>query len=90
METRRKKTKPLPTYRAHLHSDEAINAAIRRAIPMQGVFWDYLTEERLVENFGMSEFERGVIEGARRFAARLQDIALSEDLENRENEHVTG
>lgn len=85
-----KKSKPWPTYRPHLHSDASTTAAIKRAIPMQGAFWDYLTEERLAENFGQSEFERGVVEGARRFAARLQDIALSEDVEEMEGENATG
>lgn len=71
----KRKLIPRPTYRQH--SEAAINAAIKQAIPVGGVFWDYLTEERLTENFGPGEWERGIVEGARRFAGRLQDIAMS-------------
>ena len=68
-----------PTYRQH--SEASTEFAIRNAIHVGDTFWDFLTEERLVENFGASEFERGVIEGARRFAGRLQDIIMSDDHE---------
>lgn len=56
------------------HDDDVVYAAIRQGIPEGGVFWDYLTLEARTENFGMNEYERGVIEGCRRFAIRLQDI----------------
>jgi hypothetical protein len=75
----KRKLKPRPMYREH--SEAAINFAIRNAIHLGDTFWDFLTEERLAENFGTSEFERGVIEGARRFAGRLQDIIMSDDHE---------
>jgi len=71
----KRKLIPRPTYRQH--DEKTINSAIKAGIPVGGPFWDYLTEERLVENFGPSEWERGMIEGARRFAGRLQDIALA-------------
>jgi hypothetical protein len=73
----KRKNIPRPTYRQH--SEASINFAIRNAIHVGDTFWDFLTEERLAENFGTSEFERGVIEGARRFAGRLQDIVMSDD-----------
>lgn len=72
----KRKLKPRPTYRQHTEAES--NASIKAAIPLGGVFWDYLTDERLAENFGANEWDRGVIEGAKRFAGRLQDIAMSE------------
>jgi hypothetical protein len=72
----KRKLKPRPTYRQH--AEAVINQDIKRACAQGTIFFDYLTEERLVENFGQTEWERGVIEGGRRFAGRLQDIAMDE------------
>lgn len=68
------KRKPRATYREY--SEQEVNATIHGAIPEGGVFWDYLVAETMQENFGASEFERGVIEGGRRFANRLIGIAM--------------
>lgn len=54
------------------HSQEVADATIRAAIPVNGVFWDFLTEIRLDSNFGANEYERGKIEGMRELAAVLQ------------------
>jgi len=59
-----------------------VNKDIRSKLLQGSLFWHYLTEERLAENFGPTEFERGVIEGARRFAGRLQDIVLNQGPED--------
>lgn len=75
----KKKRKPRATYRQP--SEAAVNFAIRNAIRLGDPFWDFLTEERLAENFGKDEYERGIIEGARRFAGRLQDIVMSDEHE---------
>jgi hypothetical protein len=56
-------------------------AAIRAGIPKDGTFYRYLDDERKLENFGENEYERGVIEGCRRFATRLQDIVEAESEE---------
>lgn len=60
---------------------QEIVAAIRAGIPKDGTFWNYLDDERKLENFGENEYERGVIEGGRRFATRLQDIVDTESEE---------
>lgn len=77
-----RKRKPRPTYREH--SEATVNRDIQARITDSGPFWDWLTEERLIENFGTSEFERGVVEGARRFAGRLQSIVMGEFDEKRD------
>lgn len=72
----KRKLKARPTYRQHTEADAA--ADIKRACAPGTLFFDYLTEERLAENFGANEYERGIIEGGRRFAGRLQDIAMGD------------
>ena len=64
------------TYREH--SQEAIDEAIRQAIPEGGVFADYLTETCLDLVYGETEFERGIKEGQRRFAGWLLHISRTE------------
>ncbi len=59
-----------------------VNKDIRSRILQGTPFWHYLTEERLAENFGANEWERGIVEGARRFAGRLQDIVLNQGPED--------
>lgn len=66
----------LPIAPLNDHSEELVDATIKAAIPVGGVFWEYLTTVRLEANFGASEYERGKIEGMREFAASLQNRVL--------------
>jgi hypothetical protein len=70
---------PRPTYRQH--DTDAINATVRASIGKQGVFMDYLGEVVQERIEGATEFERGVVEGRRRMAGDLINIALSEPVE---------
>jgi hypothetical protein len=61
------------------HSEAAIHAAVKEAIPIGGIFADFLTDIclQLIPQRG-NEFERGIVEGTRRFAGQLLDMARSE------------
>ena len=74
--SKQRKLKPRPTYRQRSQAD--INAEIKRACAPGTALYDYFIEEALQENFGANEFDRGVIEGGRRFAIRFVNIALDE------------
>jgi len=71
-----RKLKHRPTYRQH--ETALIDTVIRAAIPREGIFIDYLDEIVQERVDATTEYERGVIEGRRRFAGELISIALSE------------
>ena len=62
------------------HDDEEVRNAIRAAIPESGVIWDYLTLIGMDMVDGANEYERGIVEGKRRFAGELLTLAMTKDL----------
>jgi hypothetical protein len=75
-------TKPKHPRPRYVQTDEKWNTIvshIREAIPVNGVIWNWLTMERLENNLGKDEHDRGLIEGARRFACTLQEMSATKD-----------
>jgi hypothetical protein len=70
-----RKLKPRPTFRQHTQSD--YDKHIAAAYAPNTILFDMAVEESMVENFGTNEYDRGVIEGARRYNMRLINIALN-------------
>lgn len=66
---------PKPIYIETQEKWEVIVATIQAATPVNGLLWNFLTEQRIQDNTGMDVRECDRIEGVRRFCRMWQDIA---------------
>jgi len=74
----RRRTRRRLHYRQH--TDDEVRATIKGAVPLDGVFADWLLERCLEQVTGDSEFDRGVEEGRRRAFDEILGYAMDDTI----------
>lgn len=75
-----KRKKPRPVLERNDYSEAAIHADIKVKVGNASPLRQYLTQVQQEDVFGSNEFDRGLVEGMRRLARQLMDIADSTEV----------